>query len=144
MTGRARLPLIPGRSPGSPVVRTRKGILQSADFLALAAALAARLPDRPAAVNLCERRDHFLIAFAAMLMRNQTCLLPPSRVPAVVEEVMAEHPGCYSVDDARVEAASAVRVATPTVAPHVPADRVVVIGYTSGSTGRPKPNPKTW
>lgn len=119
-------------------------MLQTADFLAVAAALAARLPDHPAAVNLCERRDHFLIAFAALLMRNQTCLLPPSRVPAVVDEVMAEHPGCYKVDDAFVEAASAVRVEAPTVTPQIPADRVVVIGYTSGSTGRPKPNPKTW
>jgi acyl-coenzyme A synthetase/AMP-(fatty) acid ligase len=144
MTGRARLPSILERSPESAVLRDRKGILQAADFLALAAALAARLPDHPAAVNLCERRDHFLIAFAAMLMRNQTCLLPPSRVPAVVDEVMAEHPGCYKVDDARVEAASAVRVEAPTVAPLVPPDRVVVIGYTSGSTGRPKANPKTW
>jgi acyl-coenzyme A synthetase/AMP-(fatty) acid ligase len=144
MAGRARLPLILERSPESPFLRTRKGMLQTADFLALAAALAARLPDRRAAVNLCERRDHFLIAFAAMLTRNQTCLLPPSRVPAVVDEVMAEHPGCYKVDDTLVEAASAVRVEAPTVAPPIPADRVVVIGYTSGSTGRPKPNPKTW
>ncbi len=95
-------------------------------------------------MNLCERRDHFLIAFAAMLMRHQTCLLPPSRVPAVVDEVMAEHPGCYKLDDALVENASAVRLAGPTLAPSIPADRVVVIGYTSGSTGRPKPNPKTW
>ena len=144
MTGRARLPLILERSPESSLLRTRKGMLQTADFLAVAAALAARLPDRPAAVNLCERRDHFLIAFAAMLMRNHTCLLPPSRVPAVVDEVMAEHPGCYKVDDALVEDVPAVRLAAPALAPQVPADRVVVIGYTSGSTGRPKPHPKTW
>ena len=52
-----------------------------AQFLALAGSLAARLPDRPAALNLCERRDNFLVAFTAMLIRGQVCLLPPSRVP---------------------------------------------------------------
>jgi len=118
--------------------------MSAGQFLALAGSLAAGLPDRPAALNLCERRDNFLVAFAAMLMRGQVCLLPPSRVPALVREVMEEHPGSYVLDDARIEPA---RLAPPLPDPvvlAVPPDRVVVIGYTSGSTGRPKPNPKTW
>lgn len=118
--------------------------MNAAEFLALAGSLAARLPDRPAAVNLCERRDNFLVAFTAMLMRGQVCLLPPSRVPAVVTEVMQEHPGSYALDDAYVELARPARSLPDVSNPFIPPDQVVVIGYTSGSTGRPRPNPKTW
>jgi len=125
-------------------MRRRDATLDAGNFFAHAAALAARLPDRPAALNLCERRDNFLIAFAAMLIRNQTCVLPPSRVPAIVAEVMAEHPGGYKVDDALVDDAWVVHAGEQTLVPHVPADRIVVIGYTSGSTGRPRANRKTW
>ena len=76
-------------------------------------------------------------------MRGQVCLLPPSRVPAVVDEVMAEHPGSYVLDDAYVEPRDRPGRGRPSI-PVIPSDRVVVIGYTSGSTGRPRPNPKTW
>ncbi|MEY2919564.1 MAG: hypothetical protein RL261_869 [Pseudomonadota bacterium] len=112
--------------------------------MALAHSLAATLPDRPAALNLCERRDNFLVAFAALLIRGQVCLLPPSRVPAVVSEVMDEHPGSYVLDDALVEQARPDPRLLNLSLPPIPSDRVVVIGYTSGSTGRPRPNPKTW
>ena len=125
-------------------LRSRGAATSTSQFLALAGSLAAGLPDRPAAVNLCQRRDNFLVAFTAMLIRGQVCLLPSSRVPAVVNEVMEEHPGSYVIDDAHVEHARPTRPPTQPTGPAIPADRVVVIGYTSGSTGRPKPNPKTW
>jgi len=125
-------------------LRTRGVVTSTSEFLSLAGSLAARLPDRPAALNLCERRDNFLAAFTAMLMRGQVCLLPPSRVPAVVTEVMEEHPGSYVLDDATVELTRPAEPLTALSIPLIPPDRVVVIGYTSGSTGRPKANPKTW
>ena len=125
-------------------LRTRGAVTSTSQFLSLAGSLAARLPDRPAALNLCERRDNFLVAFTAMLMRGQVCLLPPSRVPAVVTEVMEEHPGSYVLDDATVELTRPAEPLTAASIPAIPPDRVVVIGYTSGSTGRPKANPKTW
>ncbi len=129
---------------GGEYLRSRGAATGARQFLALAGALAARLPDRPAALNVCERRDNFLVAFIAMLIRGQVCLLPPSRVLAVVNEVMEEHPGSYALDDAYVEHLSPAQPLTERSVPAVPPDRVVVIGYTSGSTGRPKPNPKTW
>jgi len=125
-------------------LRTRGVVTSTSEFLSLAGSLAARLPDRPVALNLCERRDNFLAAFTAMLMRGQVCLLPPSRVPAVVTEVMEEHPGSYVLDDATVELTRPAEPLTALSIPLIPPDRVVVIGYTSGSTGRPKANPKTW
>jgi len=119
--------------------------ISSADHIAqFATTLARQLPDRPAALNLCERRDNFLIAFMALLMREQVCLLPPSRAPAVVDEVEAQHPESYRLDDDIVDDALAARTAGWTAMPAIPLERIVVIGYTSGSTGRPQANPKTW
>ena len=136
--------MLPGSDRDRAFLRSRGATTSASQFLALAGSLAARLPDRPAALNLCERRDNFLVAFTAMLMRGQVCLLPPSRVPAVVTEVMEEHPGSYALDDAYVELARPVQPLPDLSIPVIPPDRVVVIGYTSGSTGRPKSNPKTW
>jgi len=113
-------------------------------FMAMAGALAMRLPDGPAALNLCERRDNFLVAFVALLIRGQACLLPPSRAPAVVAEVMEEHPGSYRLEDELVEGSRDPAPADRLRFPSIPSDRVVVVGYTSGSTGRPQPHPKTW
>jgi acyl-coenzyme A synthetase/AMP-(fatty) acid ligase len=114
-------------------------------FMAMAGALAGRLPDGSAALNLCERRENFLVAFVALLIRGQVCLLPPSRGSTVVAEVMEEHPGSYRLDDDFVAGSrDAAAPASRLYVPAIPSDRVVVIGYTSGSTGRPQPNPKTW
>jgi len=136
--------MLPGSGRDRAFLRSRGEATSASQFLARAGWLAARLPDRPAALNLCERRDNFLVAFTAMLMRGQVCLLPPSRVPAVVTEVMEEHPGSYALDDAYVGHARPVQPLPDLSIPIIPPDRVVVIGYTSGSTGRPKSNPKTW
>ena len=93
----------PGSGRDRAFLRSRGAAKSFGQFLALAQSLAVRLPDRPAALNLCEQHDNFLVAFTALLIRGQVCLLPPSRVPAVVKEVMDEHPGSYELDDTAVE-----------------------------------------
>jgi len=137
--------LLPG-DPKRPLVRGRNSPLDAGQFLATAQCLARRLPDRPAALNLCDRRDNFALVFVALLMRQQLCLLPPSRVAAVIDEVMAEYPGSYKIDDSFVDhaRAGAIDSVARSVVPDIPPDRVVAVAYTSGSTGRPVPNPKTW
>jgi acyl-coenzyme A synthetase/AMP-(fatty) acid ligase len=126
------------------LLRAGRAVVGSDRFMAMAADLANHLPDRPAALNLCERRDNFLLAFVALLIRGQACLLPPSRAPAVVAEVMEAHRGSYRLDDHLVEGSRDPARVDPLHVPAIPSDRVVVIGYTSGSTGRPTANPKTW
>ncbi len=121
-----------------------------ATFLTDVAVLAERLPAAPAAVNLCEDRYAFLVAFAALLVRDQVNLLPPSRAPHAIDRVMAAHPGSYTLGD-REPASLPLRylrfapAGTPAmVAPvlSVAARGIAAIGYTSGSTGTPAPNIK--
>jgi acyl-coenzyme A synthetase/AMP-(fatty) acid ligase len=135
----------PGTRPvDRPVVILRGGEIRWAELSAAAHTLAGSLPSGPAAVNLCERRENFVVSLLALLIREQTCLLPPSRAPAVVSEVLAAHPGAYSLDDAFVAANRTQPLLAAGAAIELPVGRVVLVGYTSGSTSRPTANPKTW
>ncbi len=125
------------------------------EFLQRVHALAVRLPDAPYAINLCERRDHFIVGFCAALLRGQVTLLPPSRAAGVVDDVAMRHPGSYRmgdagsallcdlyVNDAPIDADIAATMQDINLS--VPHDRLAMIGFTSGSTGSPSANPKTW
>ena len=124
-----------------------------AKFLADVRTVAATLPAACYAVNLCEDRYAFLVAFCAVASRGQTNLLPPSRAPHAIDEVLAGHPGSYAIGETLREGLPAhyVRLALDLDAidadltvPEIDGDQIVAIGFTSGSTGQPKANPKAW
>jgi acyl-coenzyme A synthetase/AMP-(fatty) acid ligase len=150
-----RLPLLSAADPSRVLVRRHGEAVTVAQFLAHVHAVAAGLPAAAAAVNLCEDRYAFLVAFCAIVLRGQINLLPSSRAPQAVDEVMAAHPGCYALGEQALEPAPpgyrlmpSLDVALPhetdTSWPMIPAEQVVAIGYTSGSTGMPCANEKTW
>jgi acyl-coenzyme A synthetase/AMP-(fatty) acid ligase len=155
-----RLPLLSAADPSRVLVRRHGEAVTAAQFLAHVHSVAAGLPAAAAAVNLCEDRYAFLVAFCAIVLRGQINLLPSSRAPQAVDEVMAAHPGCYALGEQAFEPAPPgyrlmppLDVALPPEAdtnwadanwPMIPAEQVVAIGYTSGSTGMPSANQKTW
>jgi acyl-coenzyme A synthetase/AMP-(fatty) acid ligase len=129
--------------------------VSAAQFLAHVQQVAATLPSGSAAVNLCEDRYDFLVVFCAVVLRGQANLLPSSRAPQAVMDVMAGYPGSYAVGEQALEPAppgyhripaldAEAAVGEGFVAPLIPSEQVVAIGYTSGSTGVPKSYPKTW
>jgi acyl-coenzyme A synthetase/AMP-(fatty) acid ligase len=147
------LALLTVNEPGRVFAWRNGRAIPAAEFLADVLNVAATLPAARHAVNLCEDRYAFLVAFSAVASRGQTNLLPPSRAPHAVDEVLASHPGSYAISETPREGlpATCVELALGTTAvdtvPAVPlldADEVVAIGFTSGSTGQPKANPKTW
>ncbi len=148
------LPMLAAAGHAGRTLAWRNGEpVSAARFLAHVQTIAAQLPPAATAVNLCEDRYAFLVAFCAIALRGQANLLPSSRAPQAVAEVMATHPGCYAVGELALDAPHYRHLpdllVTPeatvdTVTPMIPADQVVAIGYTSGSTGVPKGNPKTW
>ncbi|OHC45323.1 MAG: AMP-ligase [Rhodanobacter sp. RIFOXYA1_FULL_67_6] len=150
-----RLPLLDAADPARIVAWRHGEPVNAARFLAQVQAVAAGLPAATAAVNLCEDRYAFLVAFCAIALRGQANLLPSSRAPQAVDEVMAAHPGCYALGEQALDPAPRgyrqlppLDAAPPLEAdaawPSIPAGQVVAIGYTSGSTGTPSANPKTW
>lgn len=128
-----------------------RGEVPLARFLAQVRGVAAALPPGRHAVNLCEDRYRFLVAFCAVAMRGQVNLLPPSRAPAVVDDVLARHADSYCIGDQALDPEPPRYRRLPAVLPEADGDMprlfdaaLVAIGFTSGSTGRPQANPKTW
>ncbi len=150
----ASLPLLATTDPARVVAWRDGAPVSAARFLTHVEMVAVRLPEVRHVINLCEDRYAFLVAFCAALTRGQTNLLPPSRAPQAVAEVMRAHPGCYTVGDTALPMTPPDHVRLPALgdgdvdaAPPVPridARQVAAIGYTSGSTGRPQASVKTW
>ena len=150
--------LLPLLNVGDPqrVVAVRDGHkITVTQFIVHVERVASQLPDASAAVNLCEDRYAFMVAFCAIALRGQANLLPPSRAKHAVEEVMAAHPGCHAVGDQPMDPAPHRYHVLPTLLLDAPASasvewpslsamQDVAVGYTSGSTGTPRPNVKTW
>jgi acyl-CoA synthetase (AMP-forming)/AMP-acid ligase II len=149
------LPLLKVDDPRRVIALHQSQSITAAQFVAHVERVAAQLPEAPAAVNLCEDRYAFLVAFCAIALRGQANLLPPSRAPQAVEEVMAAHPGCHAVGDQPLHPAPLRYHVLPPLPvgeavfgdiawPFLPALQTVAVGYTSGSTGTPRANAKTW
>ncbi len=137
--------------PSRAVVFDARGDVPLDTFLSQVRGVAAMLPSGRHAINLCEDRYRFLVAFCAIAMRGQTNLLPPSRAPGMVDEAMAQHPDSYCIGDGELTPSPARYLRLPDVLPErvgetptLDDEALVAIGYTSGSTGRPQANPKTW
>src|SRR3546814_19450448 len=71
------------------------GELSLDTFFSHVRGLAQLLPDASHAINLCEDRYRFLVAFCAVALRGQTTLLPPSPTPPATAELRAPHPKSY-------------------------------------------------
>ena len=150
-----RLPLLGVADPARVVAWRQGAPVSAARFLQQVQAVAASLPDAPAAVNLCEDRYAFMVAFCAVVLCGQVNLLPSSRAPRAVDEVMAACAGCYALGELALDPAphryrqlppldTCAALASRLEWPSIPADQVVAVGYTSGSTGKPGANAKTW
>jgi len=131
----------------------RDGVPVSAgQFVADVEALAKLLPLAQYAMNLCEDRYHFLVAFCAVALAGQTNLLPSSRTPQTVAETLHAYAGSYALSERALDPAPAQQFVLPqnlgsgagTIVPEIPTQHVVAIAFTSGSTGQPKANAKTW
>jgi acyl-coenzyme A synthetase/AMP-(fatty) acid ligase len=148
-----RLPLLFERPAESIFAFGRSGVVTLGQFLADVERLASRLPARAHVLNDCNDRYHFLVGFAAALVRGQVSLFPGNRVTHVWQQLGEDYPDVYCLTDQdAVPAVMDVMRFTPSGAPSVavravpafPVEQPAAIAFTSGSTGRPRPFPKYW
>lgn len=134
--------------PAAPLLLEPGRESSCGELLARAARVARALAGSDACINLCERREHFLVAWLGALLRGCPTLMPPSRAPQVVASVQALHACARTLEDADVLAlappAGAPLAPPADAALRVPGARLLMIGYTSGSTGQPAAHAKTW
>lgn len=147
------LPLIARHRLDAPLLQHRGVVVSVGRFLAEAQALAAVLPARAYAFNCCEDRYNFTVGFAAVLLRGQTNLMPPSRAPELVRSIAEDYPDCYYLHDGQTGPPELASVHNRTDGagarpadsiPAIPAAHLAALVFTSGSTGKPKPNRKNW
>ena len=161
--GEVTLPLIKFGA-GTAIVAWRHGNpISHGQFLGDVSVLAERVPQRRFAINLCEDRYAFAVAFCAALLRGQISLLPPSRYLRTIVEIAGRYPDHYFLDGGdspvRQTADSLLPLTSKWVdcsvtgdrtttsskfMPHVPASQTAAILFTSGSTGTPRPHSKRW
>lgn len=124
------------------------GIMSRADLLAHAVALSEKLPKGHYAINLCQDRYLFIVAFLAVCINKQISLLPSNQAPKTLEALQNNYSGSYSISDHSTDADFLIRYDLLTKSiqpfPQIDIDRPLSISFTSGSTGKPKAVQKTW
>ena len=142
MNAAPAVPLPREHAPDDVVIWRKGGAVSAAELYAQAGALAHALPRASYAINLCDSRRNFLVAFLAAAQREQVSLLPSSRAPVAVREIQDRYPDHCLLDDRAVESLVAQpRAARPmTICGSGP----VAIAFTSGTTGRPTAHEKDW
>jgi acyl-coenzyme A synthetase/AMP-(fatty) acid ligase len=130
------------------------GPVRCADFMGQAQRLAEQLPAGKFAINLCENRYLFTLAFCAAIIKQQTTLLPQNRAEATQTSLFEQYAGAYVLHDgAAVIATDLPHLNISTLnllgapcrdIPQIDADFLAAIAFTSGSTGQPKANLKPW
>lgn len=149
------LPIGPqsGSKSGSKSGRT----ITRGEFLQHVHRVAVTLPDRPFAINVCDNRYLFLVATWAVIVRQQSNLLPPNKNVITQTKLADRYEPCYVIHDGVAELASSLTsidlslldwsLESPNHNAQIPEinfNHPAIISFTSGSTGESKPNLKTW
>ncbi len=146
-------PLLPQADTRSTIAWYNGIAVSQQQFLQQAKQLAQRLPQNSYAINLCEDRYHFLLVFAAMLLRGKTCLLPGNRSVSELQNISSRHDDCpcivdkwqadLSVEQYVIEPEQLVGEVSGEI-PALPAAQICAVVFTSGSTGQSVAWEKTW
>ncbi|KAA9131407.1 acyl-CoA synthetase [Marinihelvus fidelis] len=142
MAERSTLPLLDRPLDGVFAVRDGEPVTV-ARFLGDVHALAERIPQRGAVINLARDRYRFQVAFAAALCRGLCTLLPPNDTVGAQLSVSEGHDSPTLLHDGAELAAGMpaydlrqdLGTKVSTKVPQIEADTVVSRSFTSGSTG---------
>lgn len=124
-------------------------------FLWHVQSVASALPEGRFAINLCDDRYLFLVALCAVIVREQTNLLPSNKNPETQQRLAERYANSYVLSDGQLSLSEHVpafdisEVEWPSelgscAMPMVELEHLAVISFTSGSTGEAKANLKTW
>ena len=82
-----------------PVAVTGNQVISRQQLLQQAVKLSRQLPEHQYVINLCKDRYHFAVAFLAVLLKNQTSILPSNNAPKNISDLIEEYADSYLVGD---------------------------------------------
>ena len=141
--------------PQQPVAWHQGAAITAERFFQDVTKLAAQLPDAKYVFNLCDDRYHFIVSFAAAMLRKQVTLMPSNNTPGAVNSLLAEWKESYCLTDQPLSSIQAEQYLftdllqasakpIPSLLRQIEPSRQVAVLFTSGTTGKPKANCKTW
>ncbi len=145
--------LLKQHSSTGTLARRRERDYSVQEFLRSVWALAARLPKKRYAINLCKDRYSFAIGFAAGLVARQISLLPTCRAEQSLQQLAQRYPDSYILTDHDEVSGGIPRLRINDQVcrgvgssdnPSIPADQIAAIAFTSGSSGLPQAHAKRW
>lgn len=147
--------LILQHSPEGIIAVQGNHVVSRAQFIQHVTELAGRLPDKAYAINLCQNRYHFMVAFAAVILARQVNLLPANQTDSEISSLADEHQDSYVLLDCEMPELKTEQLyvginhddalnASEQTVPEIPDDQLVAMVFTSGSTGQSKGNLKYW
>ncbi|MCW8900884.1 MAG: AMP-binding protein [Gammaproteobacteria bacterium] len=97
------------------------------------------------AINLCEDRYLFALAFVANIIQKNICLLPAHYAENEIKKIEDEYSDTQRLNDEALEKLLEGKAARNISFPdEININQVVAIVFTSGSSGKPKANLKKW
>ncbi len=134
--------------------------MSRADFLTHALSLSQQLPAQAYAINLCQDRYLFMVAYLAVLLRQQITLLPSNQAPQTIQHLLGTYHASYCIRDISNEnknnnpflvswdllnhLANADLTGFKNLSGRINIHQPISIFFTSGSSGEPKAIIKTW
>lgn len=150
-----RLPLT-SHASDDIIAHDANGPIYTAQFIADARTLAAKLPSGRYMLNVCHDRYRFMTGLAASLISGKISLLPSTHTPETIRDMQAFSPDvfCLADEDNSINLPQFLYQSQPekryvnqidnTDMPFIAHDTIAAYVFTSGSTGSPIPHAKSW
>lgn len=139
------LPILHNENANTPIFIYKDKIITHEKFKRDVLIVAESLQQHEYAINLCEDRYLFALAFVANIMQNSICLLPAHHAENEIKKIEKEYADTQRLNDEILEKFLIEKTNNIKNFPlAINADRVVAIVFTSGSSGKPKANLKQW
>jgi len=138
-------------NPDAILSNLNESIVTRSEMLSHAWFISNQLPKKSHAINLCGHRYLFIVCYLAVIIRNQTNLLPANQAQNTIDDLLNRYQDSYYItdstdefngqrffiDEQKLEFAAAQSL-------NVDPNQIVSISFTSGTTGLPKAVHKTW
>lgn len=141
------LPIIFNSQPDLPIFYFNNEVITHEKFKLDVIRVSENIALHKYAINLCEDRYLFAVAFVANILHKQICLMPASHAEKEIEALENKYIDTQRFDDEFINTLlnenipSSKKISFPK---EIYSDQLVAIVFTSGSTGKPKANPKHW